>query len=452
MSSKCPHTHLQTDVSSHATTAKFTRVPYSKRIAATTPSGRDTLADQKTPPEEATTFPAPLVLPDDALALDPKEPPQSLRSWTQEKSRNPLTPERKTIYVAEIPSLTKPVIFMADWATPTTITARSETTSSIAPPSVEEIVAYLSAFYHPLPVKLLPQSLSFVPWPPSSTRSSSRLAHVGLCIGTSVTQIPTRPCPDGVFPRQLGLNPILDAAIDALPPDAHSLVLVVEQDLYEDEEDDFCCGRAYGGSRISVVSAARYHPLLDGVDGVDREHMWPASHCGEFVEGVCAGEVTSMPRGKGRGAKKGKGVVRDKGEEGVWETPLGAAVKAARVLSEAKGEEDLHGLWLSRVARTVSHELGHCFTLAHCVYYACVMQSTAGVHEDLRQPPYLCAVCLAKVVRAVGAVAEPGVDEEQIVIQRYRTLQKFCEGWLRVGMFAGFHAWLGKRLEMLEMP
>ncbi|KAK3688803.1 hypothetical protein B0T22DRAFT_460259 [Podospora appendiculata] len=443
MPSNCPHTHLQTDVSSHAATANFSRAPISKRIAATTPSGRETaskpLAGQIIPSDEPTTFPAPLVLPDDALALDPKEPPQSLRSWVQEKTRNPLTADRKTIYIAHIPTLTKSVAIMAEWSTPTNI----PTSPTIPPPTIPAIAAYLSAFYHPLPVKILPQAVSFVPWPPGGKRPSPRLTTVGLQIGNTVTQVPTRACPDGIFPRQLGLNPILDAAIDALPADAHSLVLVVEQDLYEDEDDDFCCGRAYGGSRICVVSAARYHPALDKVGDVDREHMWPASHCGEFVAALCNGGVA--PR------RKGKGVIEGLEREGIWATPLGAAMAAARAQSTDGEDDDIHGLWLSRVARTVSHELGHCFTLAHCVYYACVMQSTAGVHEDLRQPPYLCPVCLAKVTRAVGAVAEPGVDEAQIAIQRYRALREFCEGWLRVGMFAGFHAWLGKRLERLEL-
>src|ERR1700761_7578790 len=98
-----------------------------------------------------------------------------------------------------------------------------------------------------------------------------------------VVRIRTRPCPDQAFQRQLNLNDPLDACISALPGDAFSLLLLLtDQDLYEDEEDDFCCGRAYGGSRIAVVSSARYHPILDGTQNVERKHAWPASHCAAY--------------------------------------------------------------------------------------------------------------------------------------------------------------------------
>ncbi len=107
------------------------------------------------------------------------------------------------------------------------------------------------------------------------------------------------------------------------------------------------------------------------------------------------------------------------------------------------------GLWLSRMARTVAHEVGHCFCIAHCSYYACVMQGTAGIAEDMRQPPYLCLVCLTKLTRAIGDV-EKGVDDVQLVIGRYVALAKFCERWKRVAMFAAYGCWLEKRIEVLK--
>jgi archaemetzincin len=33
--------------------------------------------------------------------------------------------------------------------------------------------------------------------------------------------------------------------------------------------------------------------------------------------------------------------------------------------------------------------LGHCFGIAHCVYYACSMQGTASIIENSKQPLYL---------------------------------------------------------------
>ncbi|KAK4129974.1 hypothetical protein BT67DRAFT_437390 [Trichocladium antarcticum] len=212
---------------------------------------------------------------------------------------------------------------------------------------------YLAAFYHPLPVKLLPDGPRFVPWTDDKTGGRKQPAYIGLQVGRGITRITTRPCPDGAFARQLSLNDILDAAIEALPGDAYAMVMLAHHDLYgDDDDDDFCCGRAYGGSRVAVVSSARYHPALDDAAGIDRAHMWPASHCADHVAAL-------KPRNHPR--------------------PLA----------------------LSRVARTASHELGHCFGLAHCSYYACVMQGTAGLAEDARQPPYLCR-------RATPVMAEDG--------------------------------------------
>lgn len=93
-------------------------------------------------------------------------------------------------------------------------------------------------------------------------------------------------------------------------------------------------------------------------------------------------------------------------------------------------------LWLGRVCRTASHELGHCLGVDHCVYYACAMQGTASLAEDVRQPPYLCPVDLAKILRATGAD----------VLERYQALLVFCQRYENAHMFAAFAAWLQRRL------
>lgn len=74
----------------------------------------------------------------------------------------------------------------------------------------------------------------------------------------------------------------------------------------------------------------------------------------------------------------------------------------------------------------------------HCIYYACVMQATASLAEDVRQPPYLCPVDLAKMLRATGAD----------VRERYEALLAFSgrnehggAGW-----FKAFEAWTTGRL------
>ena len=59
------------------------------------------------------------------------------------------------------------------------------------------------------------------------------------------------------------------------------------------------------------------------------------------------------------------------------------------------------GLHESAVS-TASHGLCHC-GMDHCVYYALGKQSTASLAEDVRQPPYLCPVALAKFPRSCGS-------------------------------------------------
>ncbi|AEO67345.1 uncharacterized protein THITE_2088833 [Thermothielavioides terrestris NRRL 8126] len=446
MSPSCPHRHLQLDVSSHAAEAGFQRLPLAKRQAATTPAGRagteDAVAEHA---RLEALFPGPLVLPGDALAVDPKEPPQSLRSWIQDNMRNPVTQRRKTIYVVPAPQVGPAVSkTVSSWTVPSPSRAASLKGKCEAP-DVELVRQYLEAFYYPLPVRLLPKEVRLVPWTGGNAAGRSKKQqdgpqYIGLQVGGIVTRITTRRCPDGAFGRQLRLSNILDAALDALPDDAYALVMLVAHDTYEDEHDDFCCGLAYGGSRIAVVSFARYHPLLDEAAGVDRDHAWPFAHCAAFVERLCRGAAAA-------GSRKKRKV--DNSQVTTAAQPLADIIKKT-LEAGARSDGDLSALWLSRVARTVAHEVGHCFCLTHCRYYACSMQSTTCVAEDLRQPPYLCPVCLAKLTRAVRDVSKGAFDETRFLIERYTTLARFCKQWERAAMFAGYRCWLEKRIDALQ--
>ena len=79
------------------------------------------------------------------------------------------------------------------------------------------------------------------------------------------------------------------------------------------------------------------------------------------------------------------------------------------------------------------------------------MQSTAGVAEDVRQPPYLCPVCMSKVSYMAGVELLQGSEEsrEDYLEDRYRALESFCDRWKHVGLFAGYQAWLKIRLAEL---
>jgi archaemetzincin len=233
----------------------------------------------------------------------------------------------------------------------------------------------------------------------------------------------------------------LDTVISILPVDAYALVLLVDHDMYESEEDDFCCGRAYGGSRVAVVQTARYNPVLDVHEGIDRSHMWPMSHCKKFVDDLCAVEDVEVKQATKQQAGLSKGGA------------MRAAVNASSTtpMPNTREDQDVQALWFSRLARTVSHELGHCFGMDHCVYYACNMQSTAGMKEDVRQPPYLCPICEAKVAHAIAGELHGGgsTEKEEWIMRRCEALRGFCERLEERGMasamWRGLDGWLEER-------
>lgn len=320
----CAHTHLQLLPSPFASPAGFIRPDARKRLAATTASNR--APKSRSCAGDETTFPAPLVLPHDELNYDPDYPPQSFREWLHEGERNAITPDRKTLYIASIPEIDDSVAFMRGWTQPDASSSSSERDKEpqgreFGPPDVQEVVAYLRAFYHGLRVTYLPTPLRWTTWAPKpkskrvKNPASAVPKYVALQYGESATRIRVRPSPDGVFPVQLNLNDILDAVLAILPADAYSVLLLVNHDLYESASDDFCCGRAYGGSRIAVVQSARYNPALDARSGIDTAHAWPMSHCRAYVDALCAVEGVE-------GGKPTKGEVARTG-------PMRLAVDAA---------------------------------------------------------------------------------------------------------------------------
>lgn len=385
-----------------------------------------------------------------------------------EKLRNPFTQERKTIYVVPTPDIKPGTAFsrtLNGWSLPFVLQAPLK--GGCDTPKAKYIRNYLEAFYHPIPVRSLPNTASFVPWTEGKSKPNPKEPpqYIGLQMGDNVTRITTRPCPDETYPRQLNLNDMLDAAIAALPLDAYALVLLTDHDLYEDDDDDFCCGRAYGNSRVAVVSSARYHPLLDEPEGIDRAHTWPFSHCAAYVQRLCREDAEeaedaeqaagSTTTGTSSTSKRRKLTTTTpapapdpKPATPEPETPMMRVMRAG--LGSLGPNHSPTGMWLGRMVRTVAHELGHCLCLDHCSYYACVMQGTAGMAEDLRQPPYLCLVCEAKLARAVRDLGEGGGDEGQVLLGRYERLVRFCTLWKSVGMFAAYKGWLEERIAVLK--
>ncbi|KAH6603785.1 metalloprotease [Trichoderma cornu-damae] len=219
-----------------------------------------------------------------------------------------------------------------------------------------------------------------------------------------------RASPDGVSPMQVNLDDLLDALAENIPPDAHSVMMLLDQDMYEGDGDVFCAGRAYGGSRIAAVSLFRDQPSCAPRDD---GHGWPSSHCAAYVDGLCL-DGSKPP------AKKAKLPPMRHQESG---GPLRAAVEAATIrLERGIPPEAPTAQWLARVVVTTTHELCHCLGLDHCVYFACAMQGCGSVEEAQRQPPYACPVCLEKIAATIGEGLVDGWDDEAMgksVRERY---------------------------------
>lgn len=467
-SKPCAHTRLQLEPSAYAAEAGFEWANPACRLAAASRNGAHPFSKERiasvadaraAEAAEALrdTFPGPLILPWDELGWDPECEKQSFKEWL-EGGRNRPTPARRTIYVAELPEVAEEVGFLTDWARPrvpddagTGVVPDSEVLSPIP---AQDLVNYLAAFYQGFSVKLLPGRMRFKQhtkrYQPQSKPSNdveaveaeARCVAPETALVVLLTKLSTskrinaRPTPNGPFAAQLNLNDLLDVAIQELPRDAYAMILLTAHDLYEDAEDDFCCGRAYGGSRVCVVSTARYNPCLDDlVPRLDAAHAWPTAHCRAYVETACRVD----------GIAKGTRALSVEPS-----SPLQAAVKAAVAVCD-ETEKDL---WFSRVARTAAHELGHCLGLAHCVYYACLMQSTAGLAEDYRQPPFLCPVCLVKVAHAAvettGSRNSSDAVRAPYVKKHYEALVEACARWPHSVMFVAYEAWLRARLKLMD--
>ncbi|KAF2850196.1 hypothetical protein T440DRAFT_397579 [Plenodomus tracheiphilus IPT5] len=387
-------------------------------------------------------FPAPLVLPHDDLNYDPECPRQDFRRWLSMSGRNKLSvPTREKLYVARIPNVTNEMAFMKEWSIP-----QNHKDHKPLHLDMRLFIDYLETFYYGMDVKTFPEPLSWTPWERLMHRRPSRRAnlpkYIGLAHAHECTRIRVRSPPDRAFVAQLNLNDITDTMIKMLPDDAYAMILLIDQDMYEADEDDFCCGRAFGGNRVAVIQTARYIPCLDKNEGIDRTHMWPWSHCKDFVEMLCAVEdVKGSPPTKQQIASSNRG-------------PIRAAVDAATEYQPSlDAEQNLKALWFSRLARTVSHELGHCFGMGHCVYYACSMQGTSSMKEDLRQPPYLCPVCEAKIRHAIAVELRGGGTKEtsEWAKKRHEALMSFCltleEKNMSCSMWTGLYGWLNERCD-----
>ncbi|MHC4792488.1 MAG: archaemetzincin [Planctomycetota bacterium] len=59
-------------------------------------------------------------------------------------------------------------------------------------------------------------------------------------------------------------------------------------------------------------------------------------------------------------------------------------------------------LLLRRSIKVLAHETAHMFSLAHCIYFKCVMNGSNHLQESDSRPLSLCPVCLHKLQHSIG--------------------------------------------------
>ena len=97
-----------------------------------------------------------------------------------------------------------------------------------------------------------------------------------------------------------------------------------------------------------------------------------------------------------------------------------------------KRAQDYQEILLRRSCKVLVHEMGHMFSLQHCIFFKCVLNGSNHLRESDSRPLMLCPVCLRKLQFSTG------FD----VVDRYGSL-------LRVYRRIGFDReakWITKRL------
>jgi archaemetzincin len=93
-------------------------------------------------------------------------------------------------------------------------------------------------------------------------------------------------------------------------------------------------------------------------------------------------------------------------------------------------------LLLKRSVKVLVHETGHMFSLAHCIYFRCIMNGSNHLVESDQRPFFFCPICLRKLQSSLG------FD----VTERYRILEMIFG---KLGFFEE-QQWLRRRLKWIS--
>ncbi|EMT60786.1 hypothetical protein FOC4_g10012066 [Fusarium odoratissimum] len=206
----------------------------------------------------------------DHLTKQPEEQGQSFKDWFEmgaTQQRNGIISRRNKLYVVRPPSMTRPSEEMRDWNKPVL--------PPDSPPGTErwnstlkmfkQLIVYLRAFCNTMQITQYPKKISFLPIEQRKRVhfvDTPRTQVIGLKTRNrrEPFEIRYRPSP------QLDVSDLRDALTRSIPPTAHSFVMVVDHDMYEDGEGAYVTGRAYG------------------LAGINPLHRWPASRCKAYVD------------------------------------------------------------------------------------------------------------------------------------------------------------------------
>ncbi|HEX9160219.1 MAG TPA: archaemetzincin [Thermoanaerobaculia bacterium] len=101
-----------------------------------------------------------------------------------------------------------------------------------------------------------------------------------------------------------------------------------------------------------------------------------------------------------------------------WNFVFGQASFTERVgvYSFARYGADSPQVTLRRSCKVLTHETGHMFGVAHCIWFRCIMNGSNHLAESDARPMHLCPVDLRKLQWSIG------FD----VVERYRRLREVC--------------------------
>jgi predicted Zn-dependent protease len=135
-----------------------------------------------------------------------------------------------------------------------------------------------------------------------------------------------------------------DGAYNGQPiNNAFAVIGVTTSDLYSDDSDLFIAGMAAGGSKVAVLSLARYHPHLK---------MCPF-HWDDFSYQTQASAYSYYEDQKKR-------------------PTTGATLAPNFSALSAKSQTE----FIRRAGKLIVHEICHVYGLDHCVFYHCLMNGT----------------------------------------------------------------------------